>query len=472
MNMNSPVSISRRFKIFCWINIITQLLIPVTATITPAVAASPERFLPQAKSTHTVATRIYVLAKDETPVSVAAKYNMTPEALRELNRFRTFARGYDGLREGDELEVPATPLAAFSWENDATAVSGASVDGQLTQKVAGFATQTGGFLSGRPDGSTAASVARGMAAGEAGGRAQDWLSQFGTARVQLDVNEKFSLKNSQFDLLVPLSDTQKRLIFTQGSLHRTDERTQTNVGSGIRFFEGNFMAGANAFMDYDLSRDHARAGLGLEYWRDNLKLTANNYLRMTGWKASPDVEDYDERPADGWDVRAEAWLPAYPQLGGKLMYEQYYGQEVALFGRDNRQKNPRAVTAAATWTPLPLITFSAEQRQGQGGVNDSRIGLQVNWRPGVPLRQQTDPDMVASMRSLAGSRYDLVERNNNIVLDYRKQETISLRTVGQVTGFAGGQKSLDVAVTSKHGLERTGADKRRWEDYYRVWRDP
>lgn len=26
----------------------------------------------------------------------------------------------------------------------------------------------------------------------------------------------------------------------------------------------------------------------------------------------------------------ESWLPFYPQLGAKLVYEQYYGDEVAL----------------------------------------------------------------------------------------------------------------------------------------------
>ncbi|MFO6427880.1 inverse autotransporter beta domain-containing protein [Escherichia coli] len=72
---------------------------------------------------------------------------------------------------------------------------------------------------------------------------------------------------------------------------------------------------------------------------------------MTGG-GSPTVTDYDERPADGWDIRAEGWLPAYPQLGGKLVYQQYYGNEVALFGESERQKNPHAITAGVTWTPF------------------------------------------------------------------------------------------------------------------------
>jgi adhesin/invasin len=125
------------------------------------------------------------------------------------------------------------------------------------------------------------------------------------------------------------------------------------------------MLGANTFLDYDLSRDHARLGFGGEYWRDFLKLGVNTYYRLTNWKDSPALEDYEERPANGWDVRAQYWLPTLPQLGGKLTYEQYYGNEVALFGRDNRQRNPHAITAGVNYTPVPLLTFTAEQRQGK-----------------------------------------------------------------------------------------------------------
>ncbi|VTR48614.1 Invasin [Serratia fonticola] len=35
------------------------------------------------------------------------------------------------------------------------------------------------------------------------------------------------------------------------------------------------------------------------------------------------------------------------------MFEQYRGDEVALFGKDDRQKNPYAVTAGINYTPIP-----------------------------------------------------------------------------------------------------------------------
>lgn len=63
--------------------------------------------------------------------------------------------------------------------------------------------------------------------------------------------------------------------------------------------------------DHDLSRYHSRAGLGAEYWRDYLKLSSNAYIGLTGWRSAPELDnDYEARPANGWDLRAEGWLPA------------------------------------------------------------------------------------------------------------------------------------------------------------------
>lgn len=90
-----------------------------------------------------------------------------------------------------------------------------------------------------------------------------------------------------------------------------------------------------------------------------------------------------------------------------MVYEQYYGDEVALFGKDERQNDPHAITAGLSYTPVPLISFSAEQRQGKQGENDTRIGMELTLQPGHSLQKQLDPAEVAARRSLVGSRYDL-----------------------------------------------------------------
>ncbi|EBX1389395.1 hypothetical protein DQ819_26395, partial [Salmonella enterica subsp. enterica serovar Mikawasima] len=53
-----------------------------------------------------------------------------------------------------------------------------------------------------------------------------------------------------------------------------------------------------------------------------LESLPNSYYGLTGWHQShlSDMEDYDERPANGFDLRAEAYLPSYPQLGANIKY--------------------------------------------------------------------------------------------------------------------------------------------------------
>lgn len=297
-------------------------------------------------------------------------------------------------------------------------------------------------------------MARGWASSQASGAMTDWLSRFGTARITLGVDEDFSLKNSQFDFLHPWYETPDNLFFSQHTLHRTDERTQINNGLGWRHFTPTWMSGINFFFDHDLSRYHSRAGIGAEYWRDYLKLSSNGYLRLTNWRSAPELDnDYEARPANGWDVRAEGWLPAWPHLGGKLVYEQYYGDEVALFDKDDRQSNPHAITAGLNYTPFPLMTFSAEQRQGKQGENDTRFAVDFTWLPGSAMQKQLDPNEVAARRSLAGSRYDLVDRNNNIVLEYRKKELVRLTLTDPVTGKSGEVKSLVSSLQTKYALK-------------------
>ncbi|EIV7462746.1 inverse autotransporter adhesin YeeJ, partial [Escherichia coli] len=230
--------------------------------------------------------------------------------------------------------------------------------------------------------------------------------------------------------------------------------TQINNGLGWRHFTPTWMSGINFFFDHDLSRYHSRAGIGAEYWRDYLKLSSNGYLRLTNWRSAPELDnDYEARPANGWDVRAEGWLPAWPHLGGKLVYEQYYGDEVALFDKDDRQSNPHAITAGLNYTPFPLMTFSAEQRQGKQGENDTRFAVDFTWQPGSAMQKQLDPNEVAARRSLAGSRYDLVDRNNNIVLEYRKKELVRLTLTDPVTGKSGEVKSLVSSLQTKYALK-------------------
>ncbi|EEZ6203298.1 inverse autotransporter beta domain-containing protein [Escherichia coli] len=430
----------------------TQFFFPVMATAQNVVHAKPQTTVSSAPPLLENNTVPYTLGALESAQSVADRFGISLEELRRLNQFRTFARGFDNVRQGEELDVPATTSQKSHEQQNA--VPPANGENTLENQIASTSQRVGTLLSQDMNSEQASGMARGWASSEASGAMTDWLNNFGTAKISLGVDEDFSLKNSQFDFLHPWYDTPDYLLFSQHTLHRTDDRTQINTGLGWRHFTSSWMSGINLFFDHDLSRYHSRAGLGAEYWRDYLKLSSNAYIGLTGWRSAPELDnDFEARPANGWDLRAEGWLPAWPQLGGKLVYEQYYGDEVALFDKNDRQSNPHAITAGLNYTPFPLLTLSAEQRQGKQGENDTRFAVDLTWQPSSSMQKQLNPDEVAGRRSLAGSRYDLIDRNNNIVLEYRKKELIRLSLLDPVKGKSGEIKPLVSSLQTKYALK-------------------
>lgn len=78
------------------------------------------------------------------------------------------------------------------------------------------------------------------------------------------------------------------------------------------------------------------------------------------------------RPARGYDITTQGYLPFYRQIGGSLSYEQYLGDNVDLFGSGKKQNDPRAMQLGLNYTPVPLVTMKALHKIGAGG--QSRAG--------------------------------------------------------------------------------------------------
>ena len=274
--------------------------------------------------------------------------------------------------------------------------------------------------------SQARSYLQGQITSSAQSGVESLLSPYGKVRTNLAIGEGGNLEGSSLDYFVPWYDNQQTLLFSQLSAQRKEDRTIGNLGFGVRQNVGNWLLGGNMFYDYDFTRGHRRLGLGSEAWTDFLRFSGNYYHPLSGWKDSKDFEFYEERPARGWDVRTEAWLPFYPQLGGKLIYEQYYGDEVALFGTDNLQKDPHALTVGLSYTPVPLVTLSTAYKAGTGDNTDLSMSASLTYQFGTPLAAQLDPENVKTQHSLIGSRTDFVDRNNFIVLEYREKDPLDV----------------------------------------------
>ncbi|PHM39507.1 putative invasin [Xenorhabdus mauleonii] len=450
-------------KWVAWVNIFAQVAFPVAAAFTPGVASAKSEHLVREAQPHAGQTRPYQLAAGESVKTVAKRHGLTVTGLKRLNQQRTFHKPFAKLGAGDEIDVPhsmsdqllANSLkGASDYSSTGTPATETPATENRTERwLASTASQAASMLKSGNMVDTAKNQLRGMAVNEANQAVQNWLQRYGNVKIQANVDDRGRLDGSQFDMLLPLYDTAKHLTFTQFGLRHIDSRTTANVGLGQRHFFDNGMIGYNAFLDHDITRDHTRFGLGAEYARDFMKFAANGYFRASGWKDGKKLTEYEERPANGFDLRAEGYVPTYPQLGGKLMYEQYFGDEVGLLSEKQRQKNPAAFTLGVNYTPIPLVTLGLDRRQSASGGGETLFNLGLNYEIGTPWSKQIDPDAVAFRRTLQGGRYDLVDRNNQIVLEYRKKNLIRLMMESRISGRGGAVIPLNVTVSSKNSLK-------------------
>ncbi|MCC7005382.1 MAG: inverse autotransporter beta domain-containing protein [Ottowia sp.] len=258
------------------------------------------------------------------------------------------------------------------------------------------------------------------------------LNQYGNGQVDLAFDRHGGLRG-RLDWLLPILDNERSVFFTQIGVGNEQRSTLLNMGFGQRLISNDWMAGYNAFFDADVKHGYLRAGVGLEMGYDYFKLSSNGYMPVSSWKQSTDPMLWDVRPTYGYDINMKGYLPLYPQLGGRIKYEQYFGENVGLFTYPNLQKNPHALSLGINYTPIPILTFALDQQIGTANLSQTRVSMKLNIQSGKSWRQQLNPEGVRPMRSLMGSRYDLVDRSSAITLEY-KQEFLQVSLPATLAG--------------------------------------
>uniref|UniRef100_UPI00174CE5F9 inverse autotransporter beta domain-containing protein n=1 Tax=Hafnia paralvei TaxID=546367 RepID=UPI00174CE5F9 len=392
--------------------------------------------------------------KAPTP-SVTPSQASTPAAPASSSRLSDYFHVQDqATTPAPEAGLPSLTSpksSADKTDSDKSTISLAHSD-EAERRVASGAMQMGSLLSQDNTSDAAINYARSIGEGLINQQVNDWLNQCGNAKVSLGTHQNLS-----GDILVPVYETDQNLVFSQVGARTNQDRNTVNLGFGYRQYLNDWMLGINTFYDYDYTGKNKRIGVGTEAWTDYLKLAANGYIRQTNWHQSKldDMEDYDERPANGFDLRANAYLPSWPNWGGSLKYEQYFGKGVSVAesaSPDSLKDNPVVVTAGVDYTPFPLMTLSAKRSIGDS--NETNVGLDFTYRFGVPWEQQIDPGSVGLMRSLVGSKYDFVDRNYNIVMQYRKQELLTISLPAATTAQAAETVPVILTVSkAKYGLK-------------------
>lgn len=251
------------------------------------------------------------------------------------------------------------------------------------------------------------------------------LSPYGNAELSLQVDMQGNLSGSKAQLFTRWAEKYNYLTFTQVGLTQQDDRLLANIGAGQRWNMGSWLLGYNAFVDREIETGQQRASIGSEAWGDYLRLSANYYQPLGGWR-DRSSRSQQQRMARGYGITTQGYLPFYRYVGMTVSWEHYLGDSVDLFNNGDRYRNPSALRLGVNYTPVPLVTLSASRKEGSGGQSQDQLGLKLNYRFGVALEQQLSADNVASVRSLRGSRYDSVERSDAPVLEFRQRKTLSV----------------------------------------------
>ncbi|WP_370605338.1 YchO/YchP family invasin [Citrobacter braakii] len=280
---------------------------------------------------------------------------------------------------------------------------------------------------------------------------ESWLSPWGNASVGLQVDNEGSFTGSRGSWFVPWQDNQRYLTWSQLGLAQQDEGLVSTAGIGQRWVRDGWLLGYNTFYDNLLDENMPRGGLGAEAWGEYLRLSANYYQPLSSWQdrfATP-----QQRMARGYDLTAQMRMPFYQHLNTSVSVEQYFGDRVDLFHSGTGYHNPVAVNLGLSYTPVPLITITAQHKQGESGISQNNLGLTLSYRFGVPLKKQLMVSGVANSRSLRGSRYDDPQRNNLPTLEYRQRKTLSVFLATPPWDLKPGETvALKLQVRSLHGI--------------------
>ena len=234
---------------------------------------------------------------------------------------------------------------------------------------------------------------------------------FDTVEVRTNLKEG----NSMVDIgvLKAYGENPNSFLFNQINLNRYDDRTTLNLGLGYRRLnaEETWMTGVNAFYDHEFPDDHKRNGVGFEVVSSVLESRVNSYDGTTGY--IKDKSGIDSKVLDGRDMGFKVALPYLPGMMFGMNAVQWKGIDGL------KDQKMRKYTLGGNLSDNLSLSYVRTDYKDASKKDTDSISLNYTWAFGQEKHVRptlfTLADKAYEFKKLGAERYDLVQRENNLV---------------------------------------------------------
>ena len=245
---------------------------------------------------------------------------------------------------------------------------------------------------------------------------------FDTVEVRTNLKEG----NSMVDIgvLKAYGENPNSFLFNQINLNRYDDRTTLNLGLGYRRLnaEETWMTGVNAFYDHEFPDDHKRNVVGFEVVSSVLESRVNSYNGTTGY--IKDKSGIDSKVLDGRDMGFKVALPYLPGMMFGMNAVQWKGIDGL------KDQKMRKYTLGGNLSDNLSLSYVRTDYKDASKKDTDSISLNYTWAFGQEKHVRptlfTLADKAYEFKKLGAERYDLVQRENNLI----KKKTGKLTVTG------------------------------------------
>ena len=231
--------------------------------------------------------------------------------------------------------------------------------------------------------------------------------------VEVSTNLKESESSVDIGVLKAFGDNPNSFLFNQINLNRYDDRTTLNLGLGYRRLnqDETWMTGFNVFYDHEFPDDHKRNGVGFEVVSSVLESRVNSYNGTTGY--IKDKSGTDSKVLDGRDMGFKVALPYLPGMMFGMNAVQWKGIDGL------KDQKMRKYTLGGNLSDNLSLGYVRTDYKDASKKDTDSISLNYTWAFGQEKHVRptlfTLADKPYEFKKLGAERYDLVQRENNLV---------------------------------------------------------